>query len=97
MKSVARSYVNKREFSIQECVYHIVAGQWLRKTLPGVIFANSNVPEKRYRICRDEKDISELPQDSTDIFKRNITDIDQTYLLVIVNIPSWIAFVLQNF
>ena len=74
MKSVAHSYVNKRECSIQECVYHILAGQWLRKTFPGVIFANSNVPEKRYRICRDEKDISELPEDSTDIFKRNMID-----------------------
>ena len=48
MKSVAHSYVNKRECSIQECVYHILPGQWLRKTFPGVIFANSNVPEKRY-------------------------------------------------
>ena len=74
MKSVAHSYVNQWECSIQECVYHILAGQWLRKTFPGVIFANSKVPEKRYRICRDEKNISELPEDSTDIFKRNMTD-----------------------
>ena len=27
MKSVASAYVNKRECSIQECVYHILAGQ----------------------------------------------------------------------
>ena len=74
MKSVASAYVNKRECSIQECVYHILACQWLCKTFPGVIFANSNLPEKRYRICRDEKDISELPEDSTGIFKRNMTD-----------------------
>ena len=81
MKSVASAYVNKRECSIQECVYHILAGQWLRKTFPGVIFANSNLPEKRYRICRDEKDISELPEDSKDIFKRNMIDryIDRPY------------------
>ena len=68
MKSEAHSYVIKRECSIQECVYQILPGQWLRKTFPSVIFANSNVPKKRYRICRDEKDISELPEDSTDIF-----------------------------
>ena len=81
MKSVASAYVNKRECSIQECVYHILAGQWLRKTFPGVIFANSNLPEKRYRICRDEKDISELPEDSKDILKRNMIDryIDRPY------------------
>ena len=74
MKSVASAYVNKRECSIQECVYHILAGQWLRKTFPGVIFANSNLPENRYRICRNKKDISELPEDSTGIFKRNMID-----------------------
>ena len=72
MKSAAFAYVNKRECSIQECVYHILAGQWLRKTFPSVIFANSNLPERRYRICRDEKDISELPEDSTNIFKGNM-------------------------
>ena len=74
MKSVASAYVNKRECSIQECVYHILAGQWLRKTFLGVIFAHSNLPEKRYHFCWDEKDISELPEDSTDIFKRNMID-----------------------
>ena len=46
MKSAASAYVNKSECSIQECVYHILAGQWLRKTFPGVIFADSNLPEK---------------------------------------------------
>ena len=74
MKNVAHTYVNKRECSIQECVYQILAGQWLRKTCPGVIFANSNIPEKRYRICREEKDILQLPDDSTDIFKKNMID-----------------------
>ena len=31
MKPVAQSYVNKRKCSIQECVYHVLSGQWLRK------------------------------------------------------------------
>ena len=36
--------------------------------------------KKSYQICRDEKDISELLEDSTDIFKRSIIDryIDPT-------------------
>ena len=71
---MAQNYVNKREYNVQECVYHILAGQWLRKTSPGVIFANIKVPETRYRVYRDEKDISELPKDSTDIYKRNMID-----------------------
>ena len=82
MKSVAQTHVNKRECSIQECVYQVLSGQWLRKTFSGVIFANSNIPEKRYRICREEKDISQLPEDSRDIFKRNMIDsyIDRSNL-----------------
>ena len=74
MKSVANAYINKRECSIQECVYHILPGQWLRKTFPGVIFANSNIPEKRFRLCLAEHEISELPEDSKKIFKQNMVD-----------------------
>ena len=57
MKSVANAYINKNECSIQECVYHILPGQWLRKTFPGVIFSNSNVSEKRCRVCLNENKI----------------------------------------
>ena len=49
MRSVANAYLNKREYSIQECVYHVLPGQWLRRTFPGVIFANSNRPKKTFR------------------------------------------------
>ena len=51
MKSVANANINTREHSIKECVYHILPWQWLRKTFPGAIFANSNVPEKRFRVA----------------------------------------------
>ena len=74
MKSVANVYLNKRECSVQECVYHILPGQWLRKTFPGVIFANSNIPEKRFRIFLSENEISDLPEDSKNLFKRNMVD-----------------------
>ena len=74
MKSVANVYLNKRECSVQGCVYHILPGQWLRKTLPGVIFANSNMPEKRFRIFLCKNEISDLPEDSKNLFKRNMVD-----------------------
>ena len=48
MKSVANAYINKREYNTQEFVYHILPGQWIRKTSPRVIFANRNTPEKRF-------------------------------------------------
>ena len=74
MKSVANAYINKSECSIQECVFHILPGQWLRKTFPGVIFGNSNVPEKRFQVCLNEDEIFELPEDTNKIFKRRVVD-----------------------
>ena len=71
MKSVAYNYTNKRECSLQECVYHLLGGQWLKKTFPDVVFVNSNLPEKRYKTCLCEEEISEIPEDSTDVFKTN--------------------------
>ena len=47
---------------------------WLRKCFPGVVFANTNMPEKRYRVCKSEAELSELPADSTEVFKRNNLD-----------------------
>ena len=45
---------------------------WLRKSYPTVIFINTNLPEKHFRICCTEEELSELPEDGTDVFKRNI-------------------------
>ena len=69
VKSFTNAYNNERECSIQECVYHILPCQWLRKTFSGVIFMNSNIPEKCFRLCLDEHKISELPEDSKKVFK----------------------------
>lgn len=57
MKSIANTYRNHREMSVQEAVAMIMPEIWLRKTFPVVVFANSNTPEKRYRICRNEEEI----------------------------------------
>ena len=32
------------------------------------------MPENRFRICRSKEEIDELPEDSVDIFKRNMID-----------------------
>ena len=37
-----------------------------------MIFANSNIPEKRFQLCLAEHEISEVPEDSKKIFKRNM-------------------------
>ena len=74
MKSIARAYTTKREVSVQEAVYLVMPELWLRKVFPGVLFANSNSPEKRYKVCLSEKEMSSLPDSSTAIFKRNMLD-----------------------
>lgn len=71
MKSVAYNYTNKRECSLQRV--HLSPFRWsvVKKTFPDVVFVNSNLPEKRYRTCLCEEEISEIPEDSTDVFKTN--------------------------
>ena len=72
MKSVAHAYVSKCECSLQEAVYQVMPELWLRKVFPGVLYANSNIPAKRVRMMLSKKEILELPEDSTDIHKRNV-------------------------
>ena len=74
MKAIARTYATKRECSVQEVVYLVMPELWLQKTFPKVLFLNSNIPEKRYRIFQNKEEIHELPEDSTDIFQRNMLD-----------------------
>ena len=74
MKSIAQAYATKSECSVQEAVYHIMPELWMRKCFPGIVFVNSNLPEDRYKIFKSEEVLSELPADSTDIYKRNMLD-----------------------
>ena len=52
MKAIAKAYITKRECSVQEAVYLIMPELWLRKLFPRVIFLNSNLPEKWFRIFK---------------------------------------------
>ena len=72
MKSAAHAYASKHECSLQEAVNQIMPELWLRKVFPGVLYANSNIPEKRVKMMLSKMEIVESPEDSTDIYKRNI-------------------------
>ena len=74
MKAIARAYSSNRERSVQEAVYHCLPELWLPKLFPGAIYPNTNIPEKRFRVLRSQKEIGDLPDDSNDILKRNILD-----------------------
>ena len=64
----------KRECIVQEAVYHIMPELMLRKTFAAVVFANTNIPENRFRVYLDKKEIKDLPEDLADIFKKNMVD-----------------------
>ena len=44
------------------------------KNIPKVIFLNTNIPEKQYRIFRRKEDLDELPDNNTNVFQRNMLD-----------------------
>ena len=68
MKFIAHAYTNNSECSVQKCLFYDLPGQWLRKTFPGVIFANNNIPEKHFRVCLKQEESPEMPENSQDIF-----------------------------
>ena len=74
MQAIAHGYASNRECSVQGAVYHCLPELWLRKVFPGVISANTNLPDKRLKVHRSKEEISSLPDDSEDIFKKNILD-----------------------
>ena len=80
MKAISRAYATKRECSVQEAVYLVTPELWLRKTFPKVLFLNSNIPERRYRIFQKKEEIDQLPEDSTNMLDRYIDRPDKIFM-----------------
>ena len=74
IKTVVHVSATKQECSVQKAVYHVMPELLLRNAFPGVIYANSNIPEKRMKMMLTEIEILELPDDSTEVYKRNMLD-----------------------
>ena len=74
MKTIAKAYMSSRECSVQEAVYHILPELKLRRIFPAVSFVNTNLPEERVKVLLSEKELSKLPDDSSNIFKKSNID-----------------------
>ena len=74
MKTIAKAYLSSRECSVQEAVYHILPELKLRRIFPAVCFVITNLPEERIKVLVSEKELSELPDDSSNIFKKSNID-----------------------
>ena len=62
------------KYSVQKAVYHCSPELWLRKIFPNVIHANPNLVEKLLKMLRSQEEMSQVPDESEDIFKRNMLD-----------------------
>ena len=71
MKNILEACTSNRECSVQEAVYHILPELHLRRVYPGMQFVNTSLPEECSKLLQTEEQLSSLPEDSTDIFKRN--------------------------
>ena len=74
MKTIAKAYLSNWEYSVQEVVYHILPELKLRRIFPAVYFVNTNLPEERFRVLLSKKELSKLPDDSSNIFKKSNFD-----------------------
>ena len=55
MCAEAHAYASNWECSVQKTVYHCLSELWLRKVFPGVIYANTNLPEKPLKCCNRKR------------------------------------------
>ena len=74
MKKLAVAFISHRHCSLQEAVYQVMPKLWLRKCFSRLVFANSNLPEKRCIICKFKEELAEIPESSTEVFKRKSLD-----------------------
>ena len=74
MKNILEACTSNRECSVQEAVYHILPELHLRRVYPGMQFVNTSLLEECSKLLQTEEQLSSLPEDSTDIFKRNNID-----------------------
>ena len=74
MKTIAKAYLNNRECFVQDTLYNILPEMKLRRIFMAVYFVNTNVPEERVQALHSEKEVSKVPGDSTNIFRRSNID-----------------------
>ena len=52
-------------------MYHILPESRLRRIFPAVYFVNANPPEERLQVLLSKKELSELPDNRPNIFKKS--------------------------
>lgn len=68
MRAVYHAFASNRECSVQQAVYYCLLELQMREVFPSVIYANTNLPEKRFKMLQSNEEISCIPDESGDIF-----------------------------
>ena len=68
-KMKTRDSIYARQISVQEVAYLSLPELWLRKLLSSVLYVKTNTLSKRVSMLKSKKEITELPEDSNEIFK----------------------------
>ena len=71
IKSIIKAYICRGECSVQEVVLPELK---LRRVFPAVYSVNINLPKQKTKVVLNEKDLNELPDEGTYIFKRRNTN-----------------------
>lgn len=74
LRKIGAAFLSSREVSSQECVYRCMPELWLRKIFPGTVFVSTDLPDKRLRVTKNQEELDELDDDSTEIYKSNIIE-----------------------
>ena len=74
MKAIAKAFLSSRVCFVQEAVYHILPELKLSRNFAAFYLANTNLPEERVQVLLPEKELNELLDDSSNIFRRSNID-----------------------
>ena len=73
-KMKTRDSIYARQISVQEVAYLSLPELWLRKLLSSVLYVKTNTLSKRVSMLKSKKEITELPEDSNEIFKSDFLE-----------------------
>ena len=74
INAVAHACASSRECFVQEALYHCLLDVRLRKFFAGVIYANTNLAEKRLKMLPSHEEMSQLLDERENTFKNNMLD-----------------------
>ena len=70
METIAKAYLNSRECSVQEAVYHVLPESKLRGIFPSVYFVNTNLPKEIVQVLLSKTNSLNY-QMIAEVFSRN--------------------------